>query len=206
MSRKMAFGTFKRDKVNATWGIGDFPLMIMYFFCVYYLYLKLVFSVDSILIVFCAATLTSFFLMMTEPVFKAMARWTVRKFFVRFIKTEAGVSPIAGIFRLSSAKPEGYIYMVKRFKDGVYKIGKTTNFKRRFSSLGLQYGPVFMVALWEVPSCEKAENVALKMTDRFLHRHPRHRELRAMSDEDARLFIEHFTDYILSIDVADRVE
>lgn len=211
MSNKLSFAASRRNNGQVTWGISDFSIMVILFFSIYSFYMSLVFplsfsSIRLILISLSAAFLSAFFSDGVQPISHFLARWIVARHLTKRIVADDGISTVVGYFELQNSKRDGYIYLVRRFRDGVYKIGKTGDFNRRFSALGSQYGTVFAVALWEVPSCRDAEKIALEMTSQFSITHSRHKELRAMGDEDVRQFAIAFLDYVRSVDIKPRKE
>lgn len=92
---------------------------------------------------------------------------------------------------------EGYIYLVKRLEDGVYKIGRASNLDKRIGDLRKEYGPLSIIAVWEVTGLTRYEQVALQRTKQFAYDEIGRNELRLMDSSQCYQFIIDFTQYVV---------
>lgn len=103
-------------------------------------------------------------------------------------------------YKLKNGNRSQFIYLVRRLADGVYKIGKATHLDKRAKSLRREYGPISIVAVWEVQDGASCERVALSTTELFSYKEEGHQELRAMSNLQCWQFISNFTAYVAELD------
>lgn len=97
---------------------------------------------------------------------------------------------------------EGYVYLVRRKSDGIYKIGKTKkSYWERFSSLSEKYGTIEVIAIWETSQVAEAEKIALEMTGPFAYIEKGHIELRKMRRWQVNEFIDNFTAIVKQLNV-----
>ncbi|MEM7347978.1 MAG: GIY-YIG nuclease family protein [Chloroflexota bacterium] len=92
---------------------------------------------------------------------------------------------------------DGYIYLLRREKDGVCKIGMTINLKSRLPSLVDEYGELEPVAYWQVSDRRECEKIALKMTRAYFHKEGGRRELRKMTWIETHRFVSEFSACLL---------
>lgn len=111
------------------------------------------------------------------------------------------IAPISICYHLKFAKSDGWIYLVQRSGDGVYKIGETSQLEKRLKVLNREYGPVSLVGLWEVPSRKQCEKIALQMTEGFRHEENGRAELRQMTDGQILEFINDFSACVSRLDL-----
>lgn len=96
-------------------------------------------------------------------------------------------------------KNAGYVYLVRRLKDGVYKVAQTVDPRVRIQDLILEYGPLEPIVYWRIENYRKHEQTALKMTKDFHHTEGSRRELRKMTARQACHFIEDFTNHLRKV-------
>lgn len=83
----------------------------------------------------------------------------------------------------------GYIYVMRR-QDGVIKIGRTNNTKRRLSQHIKDYKTQFrLIHRFVVPDTVQFEKLALGITGQFAYRESGRIELRKMSNDELKEFI-----------------
>lgn len=103
---------------------------------------------------------------------------------------------IAPRFEYRQPDSQGCIYLMRRKKDGIYKVGKTVNVSGRLPALFETYGELEPVAYWFVADVDGSEKQALAMTKQYFHAERRHRELRTMTERQAYQFVARFTDLL----------
>ena len=135
--------------------------------------------------------------LLTYPLAYRAAEWLRRKWAGQ---QDGKLSPLTIQHCLEHIEADGHIYLVRRISDGVYKIGESSQFEKRFKSLCRDYGPVHVVALWEVPDRKAAERQALHLTAHLNYEEYGRFELRQMTDEQALQFIGDFTSYVKDLD------
>ncbi len=105
-------------------------------------------------------------------------------------------------YKLKETERDGFIYLAKRLKDGIYKVGRANDLNRRIRTLQREYGPMAMIAVWEVLNCGECEKVALDRTKEFTYREPGRQELRLMDDWQCWQFINDFSKYVIALDTS----
>lgn len=154
-----------------------------------------------VIFVIAAAICSTVCLVAFDYLLDPWARFVVGHLAIKFgPKYEGSLSPLAYHYRLSNAISEGHIYLIRRITDGIYKVGASKQFKSRLKQLIRDYGPVHLVALWEVPSVKECEIAALQMTENYHYPEYGRVELRQMTDDQALSFIGKFTAYISELD------
>lgn len=91
------------------------------------------------------------------------------------------------------------VYLMRRKRDGVYKIGKTNCIEARRNELQDVYGPLDLMMVWEIKDNDRAEKIALSMTKQYQYSENGHRELRKMTDREARLFRWRFSEKLRGV-------
>ncbi len=111
------------------------------------------------------------------------------------------ISYLGDRVRILEYKPKskpGFIYLIKREEDGIYKIGKTINPSARIGTHIRDYESDFsIVAMFAVPNTSTFEQVALGMTSHLFYREQKRRELRQMSKSDVDTFMSEFQSFIM---------
>ena len=83
-----------------------------------------------------------------------------------------------GVFFKRYKRTKRGIYLLQR-KDGIFKIGKTTNLKQRLKALRLDYKQPFrVVKVWDVDNQDESEIMALSATKHLEFKEGLRRELR----------------------------
>lgn len=103
-------------------------------------------------------------------------------------------------YRLKSVTRHQVVYLVRRLSDGVYKVGKAGTLDKRMKDLQREYGPIAIIAVWEVSDCAACERVALERTRGFSYKEGDRQELRTMLDWQCWQFISDFTKYVVELD------
>lgn len=108
---------------------------------------------------------------------------------------------IAPRFEYHQTGGQGYIYFMRRKRDGVYKIGRTGNIPHRLPYLFAVYGELEPIAYWRVADVSASERQALVMTKDYFHQERGHKELRAMSERQAYRFVSDFTNILRGMEL-----
>lgn len=200
MSKTVFVNSPKNQIIRTSWGAHPVFFWMVFYVCLISVGLILFppLHITGIRLAVLIAAV-SVLLALHTAVVDSVAGLIIKRFFDKPEIVE-NLSPLAHHYVLSNTRRNGYIYLVKRFSDGVYKIGKTRYFHKRFKQLSLEYGPIYAVAVWEVPNYEVAERVALKATLKYWQP-DRRKELREMNETQALNFIRKFSKYVESLDV-----
>lgn len=85
------------------------------------------------------------------------------------------------------------VYIFRRNRDGIYKVGKTNHLARRYEQLKQIYGPLTLVCYFPSQNIDKHENIALNLTSDYFHQDGKHKELRKMTHVQLRWFMAEFS-------------
>lgn len=86
-------------------------------------------------------------------------------------------------------KNHGIIYFVQR-EDGIYKIGRTDNLRKRLLQLYEDYNQKFTpIKAWYVEDCSRYEKYALRITKDCVYTEENRKELRKFTPAESNLFI-----------------
>lgn len=148
-----------------------------------------------------------FFAMLAGLALSVMVFWIIEGLEYLFLKRDETVMysnlpyDLFYHYKLKNTNSAGCIYLAKRLSDGVYKIGKATNLDDRIRALRKEYGPMSIVAAWEVSDLTTYERNALERTKKFIYPEMGRNELRLMDNIQSWQFVTEFTQFVVDIDL-----